>query len=95
MIARRIDTSYSRWVGGVVGAGLVSLLSFLAIRDRISIDVSLVRLQAVIESQSAILAKHEVELQLLKTNLNYLSDQNRSNGVKLDAVLVEVKKAKR
>jgi len=90
--AHRTDSSYSRWIVGIVGAGLVSMLSFLAVRDRVSIDVSIVRLQTIIESQSQILAKHEVELQLLKTNLNYLSEQTRENGKKLDTVLVEVKK---
>lgn len=92
MIAHRTDNSYTKWIVGIVGAGLVSALAFLAIRDRITIDASLMRLQTVIESQSALLAKHEVELQLLKTNLNYLTEQSRENGGKLDNLLIEVKK---
>ena len=92
MIAHRIDNSYSKWIVVTVGTGLVGLLTFLGVRDRISIDVSLVRLQTIIESQSAILAKHEVELQLLKTDLKYLNEQTRENGTKLDTVLVAVTK---
>lgn len=93
MNAHRSDT-YSRWVVGVVGSGLVSLLAFLAVRDRVSIDASIIRLQTVIESQSALLAKHEVELQLLKTNMSYLTEQSRENGSKLDNVLIEVRRAR-
>ncbi len=94
MTPQRAD-SYSRWIVGIVGAGLVSLLSFLAIRDRLSIDVSLVRMQTLLESQSAVLAKHEVELQVLKTNLQNLDEQTRENGMKLDNLLIEVKKRPR
>lgn len=92
VIAQRAEKSYERWIVGVVGTGLVSMLGFLAVRDRVAIDVSLVRLQTILESQSAILAKHEVELQLLKSNLENLSEQSRVNGAKLDNVLIEVKK---
>ena len=95
MIARRSDNSYSKWITLTVGTGLVGLLAFLGVRDRVSIDMSLVRLQTILESQSAILAKHEVELQLLKSNLQNLNEQTRENGGKLDSVLIEVKKAKR
>jgi hypothetical protein len=94
MTPQRAD-SFSRWIVTIVASGLIGLLGFLAVRDRVSIDASLVRLQTILESQSAILAKHEVELQLLKNNLQNLNEQTRENGGKLDNVLIEVKKAKR
>ena len=95
MIAQRVEDTYSKWIVAIVGSGLVTLLGFLGIRDRIAIDASLIRLQTVIESQSALLAKHEVELQLLKTDLKYVTEQTRENGNKLDSLLIEVKRVKK
>jgi hypothetical protein len=91
---QRTDT-LTKWVVSIVASGLIGLLSLLVVRDRVSIDVSLTRLQTLMESQSALLAKHEVELQLLKSNLKNLQDQSAQNGTKLDLILVESKKRAR
>lgn len=94
MVPQKAERSYERWIIGVVGTGLVSLLGFLGVRDRVSIDVSIARLQTILETQNAVLAKHEVELQVLKTNLQSLDQQTRENGRKLDTLLVELRKGR-
>jgi hypothetical protein len=95
MAAQKAENAYTKWIVGIVGSGLVSLLGFYGVRDRIAIDASLIRLQTIVESQSAILSKHEVELQLLKNDLKKLEEVGKSNNEKLDLVLIEVKKNRR
>lgn len=86
-----LDT-YTKWIVGIVGVGLVTALTFFAARDRSEIDTDLTRLNFQVinhETQIQVLtAKQERVLQDLKD----IQAAVNVNNEKLDKVLLEIRK---
>lgn len=66
VVEPRPDT-YTKWVVGVVGAGIISALTVLAVRDRASIDSSLNTISKDYGVLNGMVVSHETQIQVIKT----------------------------
>lgn len=102
VIIRSRPDAYTRWIVGTVGAGIITLLGILAMRDRQSIDQTLVHHDARLAIQEQTAARHESDLAVLKSSGERQSQDIAEMKVtigkmdeKLDRVLAEVRKVNR
>lgn len=93
--------SYTKWVVGIVGIGIISALSFLAARDRTGIDTDIGQLNSQLAVTSTLVINHETQIQVLKTrqdrvleDLKVIQAAVNDNNAKLDKVLTEIRKLK-
>ncbi len=91
--------AYTKWIVGVVGAGIITLLTVLAARDRQSVDVSLAKLETSEASVQLTLNAHEAQIQVIKVrqervlaDLEKIQGQLKDNGDKLDRLLLEMRR---
>lgn len=99
MIVQKSMDSHTKWVVAVTGTGIISLLTVLAMRDRQSIDQTLVHMDGRIRLEEQTSARHEADLAVLKNNgtrhaqdLAELKQAMKEMNQKLDRVLTEVRR---
>lgn len=73
------DSSYTRWVVGVVGAAVIASLAWFATNDRASVEQRLEMYQAFASTTSGTLAVHEYRL-----------DEQRDRLVRIESKLDEI-----
>jgi len=66
VIMERTEDTYTKWIVGAVGAGIIALLGVLALRDRQSIDQTMLHLNARQGQSEVLIQRHETDLQVLK-----------------------------
>ena len=95
-----LDT-YTKWIVGIVGAGIISSLSFLVIRDRMAVDDSLNKLDNQVTITSSQLVNHETQIQVINakqervlSDLKDIQEAVKDNNEKIDRVLFEIRKLK-
>ena len=86
--------SYQKWIAGVVGAGIVSLLGYLVIQDRQNIDKDIQALKAhdaafeatieIIQQDNAV---SKVQHDYLVLSVNELKDGQKDIDRKLNVVV--------
>lgn len=100
ILERQMDT-YSKWIVGVVGAGIITLLSVLALRDRQSIDQTMVHLNSRQTATDVLVQRHETELQLLRqgqadvaADVKEMRADIKAMREAQDRLLVEIRRAR-
>jgi hypothetical protein len=84
--------SYDRWITGIIGAGLVSLLAFLAARDRVSVDAQFGRVDSAVSVLQQHDADQQAQLAVLKSKQDRVLEDLAENSRKLDIILIEMRK---
>jgi hypothetical protein len=99
VILEKTQDSLTKWVVGVVGAGIITLLGVLALRDRQSVDQTLVHLDGRLVTTQSQVARHEVDIARLETQLIRIPEdiaamrkQIDQTNEKLDRVLIEIRR---
>ena len=95
---RTMDT-FTRWIVGTVGAAIIALLSVLAMRDRQSLDQSLIHLDGRIIVAESRLSRHDMDIVRIDTKqeriLSDLTELRKAldeNTDKLDRMLFALRK---
>jgi hypothetical protein len=84
--------AHVRWIVAVVSAAIISTLGYLAVRDRVGVDTQIQRLDNTSSVHALQLARHEAELAVIKAKQDRVLEDLRSNGNKLDQVLLALRK---
>ena len=86
--------TYSNWITGIVGTGIVAALGYLAIQDRQSIDDDIKGLKAHEEQMNAVIgtiksdeAVAKVQHDYLVMSVNELNERQKRMDDKLDRIL--------
>jgi hypothetical protein len=99
VIVERQQDTYTKWIVGIVGAGIISLLGILGLRDRQSIDQTMIHLNARQSTTDSVVQRHETDIVRLETLVNRVPEdiaamrgEIRETNEKLDRVLIELRR---
>lgn len=92
VIVKRGDGSLQKWTLAAVLSTGMALFAFFAGRDRLSVDAKFNSLDVRQDSLSAQMARHEAEIQVMRSKQDRVLSDLAENGRKLDLLLFETRK---
>lgn len=85
---------HTKWVTTVVSAAIIASLGYLIVRDRVGVDTQIQRLDSTTLSLGLTSAGHEAQIQVLRSKQDRVLEDLKSNGLKLDEILRELRPRK-